>query len=66
VPLQDHPDLLGLANGTNARYIMGSAHPGSMNSVFADGAVRALDYSVESVLFRHLVHRRDGQVAVLP
>jgi prepilin-type processing-associated H-X9-DG protein len=65
-PMQDHGDLLALANGTNARYIMGSAHPGGMNAVFADGAVHSISYSIESALFRHLAHRNDGQVVSVP
>jgi prepilin-type N-terminal cleavage/methylation domain-containing protein/prepilin-type processing-associated H-X9-DG protein len=43
-------------------FCFGSAHPGGMNSAFADGSVRTLDYDIEWRLLNQLGHRSDGQV----
>ena len=32
------------------------------NSVFADGSVRAISYSIDPTIFRHLGDKSDGQV----
>ena len=38
----------------------GSAHPGGINAVFADGSVRTINYDVDRELFNLLGHRSDG------
>ena len=38
----------------------GSAHPAGANFVFADGAVRMIDYTIDKNVFDHLGDRRDG------
>jgi prepilin-type N-terminal cleavage/methylation domain-containing protein/prepilin-type processing-associated H-X9-DG protein len=43
----------------------GSAHPTGMNALFADGAVRAVPYTVNETTFKYLCIRNDGQ-AVSP
>jgi len=52
-PMQD---LKGVA-ATNR---FGSAHAGSFNMAFADGAVRTISYSIDATLHRNLGDRRDG------
>jgi prepilin-type N-terminal cleavage/methylation domain-containing protein/prepilin-type processing-associated H-X9-DG protein len=39
----------------------GSSHPGRFNSVFADGSVQSISYSVDPTVFRYLGDRADGQ-----
>jgi prepilin-type N-terminal cleavage/methylation domain-containing protein len=43
----------------------GSAHPGVMNSVFADGAVHTIRYEVDPFVFDRVGNREDGQVVDL-
>jgi prepilin-type N-terminal cleavage/methylation domain-containing protein/prepilin-type processing-associated H-X9-DG protein len=46
-------------------YSFGAAHPGGMNSGFADGSVRNLRYDIDLELFNNLAHRSDGEVTDL-
>jgi prepilin-type N-terminal cleavage/methylation domain-containing protein/prepilin-type processing-associated H-X9-DG protein len=49
--------------GTNGDGVeFGSAHPDSMNAVFADGSVRSIRYGISADLFNRLGHRSDGSV----
>ncbi len=43
----------------------GSAHPGALNAVFADGSVHTINFDVDIVLFNNLGARNDGQVVEL-
>jgi prepilin-type N-terminal cleavage/methylation domain-containing protein len=43
----------------------GSAHPGLMNSVFADGAVHTIRYEVDPFVFDRIGSREDGQIVDL-
>jgi prepilin-type processing-associated H-X9-DG protein len=45
---------------TNAEYGFGSAHPGGVNAVFADGSVHHVVYSINPVLFNELGNKADG------
>ena len=39
----------------------GSSHVGVFNAVFADGAVRKINYSVDLTVFQRICVRNDGQ-----
>ena len=54
-PTADYPDGSKL-------YRFGSAHPGSMNAVFADGSLRPIRYSVPLAVFQSLAVRDDGAI----
>lgn len=43
----------------------GSAHPGAMNSVFADGAVHSIRYEVDPIVFDRIGNREDAQLVDL-
>jgi prepilin-type processing-associated H-X9-DG protein len=43
-------------------YSFGAAHPGGMNSGFADGSGRSIKYDIDLELFNNLAHRADGDV----
>ena len=43
------------------RWAFGSAHPGGINAVFADGSVQTISYGVDQELFNLLGHREDGE-----
>ena len=42
-------------------YSFGAAHPGGMNTGFADGSGRLISYDVDRELFNRLGHRSDGE-----
>lgn len=44
-------------------YRFGSAHPGQMNTGFADGSVRSISFDIDLRIFNNLGHRADGQVS---
>lgn len=46
---------------SNVGYRFGAAHPGAMNAVFADGAVKQVNYEITAEVFNFLGHREDGQ-----
>jgi prepilin-type N-terminal cleavage/methylation domain-containing protein/prepilin-type processing-associated H-X9-DG protein len=52
------PDAWGVVNG----YEIGSAHPGGVNGLFADGSVRNLSYTMSPTVLTYLANRRDGQI----
>jgi prepilin-type N-terminal cleavage/methylation domain-containing protein len=52
-------------NGQSDVPVFGSAHPGAMNSVFADGAVHTISYDVDPQVFDRIGNREDGQVVDL-
>ena len=43
-------------------YLFGSAHPGGINTVFADGSVAFIAYDVDLETFNRLGNRLDGEV----
>ncbi len=43
----------------------GSAHPGTLNAVFADGSVHTISFDIDIVLFNNLGTRNDGQIVDL-
>ena len=43
-------------------YPFGSAHPGGMNALFADGSVTLISYDIDRETFNRLGHRSDGEV----
>ncbi len=54
IPLQDRP-------GYPQPRKFGSAHSGTFNTVFCDGSVHAVSYSIDGDIFLLLGNRRDGQ-----
>jgi prepilin-type N-terminal cleavage/methylation domain-containing protein/prepilin-type processing-associated H-X9-DG protein len=63
-PQQDSPQPV---NGANGSFVTpGSAHPGGINAVFADGSVSTLAYGIDLETFNRLGHRSDGEVVNLP
>jgi prepilin-type N-terminal cleavage/methylation domain-containing protein/prepilin-type processing-associated H-X9-DG protein len=53
------PDL---GEERNFGYCFGSAHPGGVNAVFADGSVHTINYDIDWVIFNRLGDRADGEV----
>lgn len=41
-------------------FCFGSAHPGGMNCVYADGSIHTMDYDIEWKLLNTYAHRSDG------
>jgi prepilin-type processing-associated H-X9-DG protein len=63
----DSSDLSSYGNNgpfASLHAAFGSAHAGSFNSVFADGHVRPINYSVALNVFMELSCRNDGQTAI--
>jgi prepilin-type N-terminal cleavage/methylation domain-containing protein/prepilin-type processing-associated H-X9-DG protein len=42
-------------------YSFGSAHPGGINAMFADGSVTGISYDIDRETFNRLGHRSDGE-----
>ncbi|MGD9634677.1 MAG: DUF1559 domain-containing protein [Pirellulales bacterium] len=42
-------------------FAFGSAHPGGMNALFADGSVTSIGYDIDRETFNRLGHRSDGE-----
>jgi prepilin-type N-terminal cleavage/methylation domain-containing protein len=57
---------LPIQDGTNPSggcgLIFGSSHTGYMMSVFADGSVHTISYSIDATTWKNLCSRNDGQV----
>lgn len=49
-------------NATAGTGQFGSSHPGGINSVFADGSVHFISYTVDAIVFCRYGHRADGGV----
>jgi prepilin-type processing-associated H-X9-DG protein len=47
-------------------FMFGSAHPGGMNALFADGSIRHIPFTVDKVMFDRMGDRMDGQPVTLP
>ena len=65
-PMPDDDDFRDTYNNTQyrstaLRTAFGSSHPGIFNTVFADGSVRAIHYSVSFFVWECLSSRNDGQ-----
>jgi prepilin-type N-terminal cleavage/methylation domain-containing protein/prepilin-type processing-associated H-X9-DG protein len=41
----------------------GSAHPGGQNVLFADGAVKFIDFSIDLETWNRLAHKSDGEIS---
>jgi len=52
------PDYFGSGAGGK---LFGSSHPGLFNTVFADGGVRPISYSIDPGVFQNLGNMHDGQ-----
>ena len=61
-----HPDSPNETIGNRTHYTAGAAHPGGINTVFADGSVRPISYSVDLETFNRLGHRSDGEPVTPP
>jgi len=64
-PMQDYNTPTKVYQDTaywNCAFQFGSAHPGGMNVVFADGSVHVIQYSINNNVFNMLGHRSDGGV----
>jgi prepilin-type N-terminal cleavage/methylation domain-containing protein len=59
VPAQDHSVAAGI---TPPNEIFGSAHPGAFGTVFCDGSVRSMPYTVDPATWGYLCNRADGQL----
>jgi prepilin-type N-terminal cleavage/methylation domain-containing protein len=46
-------------------FVFGSAHPNSMASVFCDGSVHWISYSIDPMVWRNLCSRNDGEAVDL-
>jgi prepilin-type N-terminal cleavage/methylation domain-containing protein/prepilin-type processing-associated H-X9-DG protein len=55
------PDFHG-ALGEDGEQKFGSSHPGRINTLFADGSVRSISYTIDPFVFSYLGNRSDGQV----
>ncbi len=58
-PSEDHKFEFVPGDPWNSGFTFGSAHPGGMNAVFADGHVHTIRYDVDPVLFNLVGHRQD-------
>lgn len=50
------------ATGATDVPFFGSAHPGGMQAVFADGSVHTISYEVDKFVFDRIGDRRDGEI----
>lgn len=63
-PLEPDGDEADTSVHAKLHYQFGSAHPGGINALFADGSVTGLNYDINRELFNQLGHRHDGEVFV--
>ena len=59
-PRQDTPG--DAAPLDSYEFAFGSSHAGVFQTVFCDGSVRGIDYSIDLTTFQRLGHRKDGQI----
>jgi prepilin-type N-terminal cleavage/methylation domain-containing protein/prepilin-type processing-associated H-X9-DG protein len=55
------PDYNG-GPGGDGDFRFGSSHTGGFNTVFVDGSVHSLSYSIDPTVFQYLGNKSDGQV----
>ncbi len=60
--MADNVDRLSRPRGDEFEFGFGSAHPGSVNMVFADGSTHSVSMDVAPITLARLGNRRDGQV----
>jgi len=60
------PDTKYRKTGTDVGYMFGSAHPGGVNALLADGSVRVVPYTIDRTMWDRLGNRQDGAVVTLP
>jgi prepilin-type N-terminal cleavage/methylation domain-containing protein/prepilin-type processing-associated H-X9-DG protein len=58
-PDGDDPSVINVHG--KLHYQFGSAHPGGINALFADGSVTGLTYDIDPETFNRLGHRNDGE-----
>jgi prepilin-type processing-associated H-X9-DG protein len=58
--LRPAPDYSAPSGDGEMRF--GASHPSRFNAVFADGSVRSISYTIDSVTFKNLGDKSDGQV----
>lgn len=56
LPLRDRPGFI-------STYRFGSAHSGGLNFVMCDGSVQSVSYTIDSLVYKHLGNRMDGQTS---
>jgi len=61
-PLRDSPVLPAGSTAAPPAYIFGGPHSGSFNTVFCDGSVRGLSYTIDPTTWGYLCNRADGQL----
>jgi prepilin-type N-terminal cleavage/methylation domain-containing protein/prepilin-type processing-associated H-X9-DG protein len=61
-PYMQNPDGTWVASDDKWKNF-GSAHPGGLNAVFADGSVRSLSYTIPTAVFQVLARRDSGLIA---
>jgi prepilin-type processing-associated H-X9-DG protein len=59
---RDHPPAPDFTGNGLSGDRFGSSHTGVFNTVFADGSVHVLRYTIEPVIFSYLGDKSDGQV----
>ncbi len=48
--------------GYACSFCFGSAHAGGFNTVFCDGSVHTISYTIDSVVYSYLGNRKDGEI----
>jgi prepilin-type processing-associated H-X9-DG protein len=64
-PLSDGASIIEPPDNSSPvkeNFQFGSAHPGGINTLFADGSVSSINYEVDVETFNRLGHREDGEV----
>lgn len=68
--VQPRPDSQDpVPNGTQSdvlNYVFGSAHPGGINALFADGSVTGINFDVNLETFNRFGNRQDGEPITQP
>jgi prepilin-type processing-associated H-X9-DG protein len=58
----DEPKAVAAGSPVKENFQFGSAHPGGINTLFADGSVSTANYDIDVEAFNRLGHREDGEV----
>ncbi len=62
----DEAKAVAAGGPVKENFQFGSAHPGGINALYADGSVRSIAYDVNVETFNLLGHREDGQAITAP